>query len=120
MCFPDEQLVGKVIDGDLPSFGVLIERHESMISAFAYAMLGDAEEVKDITQEVFLRAFESLKTLNDRRKFKNWLLGISRITCLEWLKKRKPVLLEPKELSRNLRTKRTATLSAMRVVHKTQ
>ena len=100
MCLSDINLIEKALDGDISSFGELVQKYERMISIFVFSILGDREEAKDISQEVFLRAFQSLSSLIDRGKFKGWLFGISRRICLEYLRKKKLALFAPEELAK--------------------
>ncbi len=63
---------------------------------FVYRLVGDTLAGEDITQEVFLKAWKSLKKYNsDTSRFKTWVLRIARNASIDYLRKRKyPALSE--------------------------
>lgn len=73
----DEQLVLAARRGDIPSFGLLVERYWKMVFALALGRVRNSAEAEDVAQESFLKAYSQLHTLRDARRFAGWL---SRIT----------------------------------------
>ena len=65
----DEQLVLATLRGDVPAFGLLVERYWKMAFALALSRIRDAAEAEDIAQESFLKAYAHLHTLRDARRF---------------------------------------------------
>lgn len=77
-CLPllsDEDLVGLALDGPnwSEAFSVLVERHEPAVRRVVRGVLGRSPNVDDVVQSVFISAFRSLRTLNDRSRFRYWL-----------------------------------------------
>ena len=102
----DGQIVQQVLAGDSAAFGTLVERHLAVVHGLAYAHAGNRSDAEDIAQETFVRAFQSLDTLRDPRKFVPWLAGITRNVCSGFKRAR---LREQETAHRAAREQSTAT-----------
>ena len=85
----DLRYIRKAINGDKNAFGKLVEIYQDQILYLTYDYLGDYEEAKDAAQDIFVKAFENLKSFNRKAKFKTWLYRIAINTSLDYLRKRK-------------------------------
>ena len=85
----DIEIIKQCMDGNTDAFGVLITRYKRLIYNTAYRMMGSAEEAEDISQEAFLRIYNSLAKYNPEFKFTTWALKITTNLCLDSLRKRK-------------------------------
>lgn len=61
----------------MAAFEELVARYERVIYNAAYRMLGDREDAKDITQGVFLKAFENLGSFDQGGRFYSWIYRIA-------------------------------------------
>ncbi len=86
---PDRGLLERVAEGDVESFGVLVERHEKRLFRLCERMLQDPEAAKDAAQEVFLKAFRKAGSYRPRGKVYTWLYRIAVNHCLNLLRRRK-------------------------------
>ncbi len=86
---PDRDLLARVAEGDVESFGVLVERHERRLFSLCERMLQDREEARDAAQEVFLKAFRKAGSYRPRGKVYTWLYRIAVNHCLNLLRRRK-------------------------------
>lgn len=86
----DAALVFEVIEGDTERFGELVKRYRNLVLSFVAARVA-AEEVEDLAQETFLRAFRVLSSLRDPAAFSSWLLGIANHICVDWHRSRRRV-----------------------------
>jgi len=77
----DEQWVLAALQGDVPAFGRLVERHWSMVFALALSRVKDPTEAEDIAQESFLKAYAKLGSLRDPSRFPGWLSKITLQQC---------------------------------------
>lgn len=84
---PDAALVRRVVGGELAAFEQLFRKYQTPIFNMVTRMVR-GEEAYDITQEVFLRAFKSVKNFRGDSKFSTWLYTIARHTCLNHLRHR--------------------------------
>jgi RNA polymerase sigma-70 factor (ECF subfamily) len=87
----DRAVLVRVAGGDVESFGVLVDRHEKRLFQVCYLMLGDAEEARDATQEVFLKAFRKAGSFRPEGQVFTWLYRIAVNHCLNRLRRRRIV-----------------------------
>ena len=83
----DDKLVQLTLEGDHDAFAVLVEKYQSQIHALAWRKIGDFHTAEDITQEVFLTAYQKLATLTRPDRFAKWLYVIANNLCVTWLRK---------------------------------
>ncbi len=74
----DAELVQAVLTGELDGFAALVERYERLVFSFLLTRLNDLQEVEDIVQETFVKAFRHLASFDCERRFAAWLLTIAR------------------------------------------
>ena len=92
----DRELVRRAKNGDKEAFESLVRRHQGRVFAVAGGILRNREDVEDIAQQVFLKAYFSLKRFDQRAAFSTWLYKITVNECWDLLRKRKvrPLVLE--------------------------
>lgn len=73
---PDDLLVRRVLAGDKPAFGELIDRHRPEALRLARHLLRRRGDAEDAVQDAFLHAFLGLAHLRSPDRFRGWLLGI--------------------------------------------
>jgi RNA polymerase sigma-70 factor (ECF subfamily) len=88
----DLELVRLCQDGDITAFDGLVRRHQNRIYRLVYKMLGGAHESDDIAQDVFLKAYKSIKDFRCQSSFSTWLTQIAINHCANHLKRRKRFL----------------------------
>ncbi len=84
----DEEIAAQIQRGDSELFGVLVERYERKISNYARKFIADSEDIKDLVQEVFIKAYVNLKSFDSNRKFSSWLYRIAHNEFINALKKK--------------------------------
>jgi RNA polymerase sigma-70 factor (ECF subfamily) len=87
----DAQLVGQYLSGDEKSLEILIKRYLKPIFSFVYKYVGNNQEAEDITQEIFVKAWQNLKKFDKNKKFKTWIFTIAKNTSIDWLKKKRAI-----------------------------
>ena len=88
----DWALVEKIEAGDDPAFDGLMARYQRPILSFVYRMIGDAVEAEDVAQDVFARAYQSIRASRVHRttgQFSTWLFQVARHAALDCLRRRK-------------------------------
>lgn len=85
----ERQLVRRAQKGDKDAFEVLVQRHKNRVFAVARGILKRQEDVEDIAQQVFVKAYFSLKRFDQRAAFSTWLYKITVNECWDLLRKRK-------------------------------
>jgi RNA polymerase sigma-70 factor (ECF subfamily) len=85
----DSELVARAVNGDGRAFRDLIERHHAMAYATVRAVLGDRDEVQDVMQMVYLKAYQGLAGFRGDARFSTWLYQIARREALDISSKRR-------------------------------
>lgn len=85
----DRELVRRAQGGDKEAFEELIRRHQNRVFAVASGILHRREDVEDISQQVFVKAYFSLKRFDQRAALSTWLYKITVNECWDLLRKRK-------------------------------
>jgi len=85
----ERQLVRRAQKGDKVAFETLVQRHQHRVFAVARGILKRQEDVEDIAQQVFVKAYFSLKRFDQRAAFSTWLYKITVNECWDVLRKRK-------------------------------
>lgn len=85
---PDGDLVFKAQQGDVHAFDTLVERYHSKIYGLTYNMTSNREDAEDLTQEVFVKAFEALPRFKGKSSFYTWIYRIAVNKTINYRKKR--------------------------------
>jgi len=80
--------LGRAREGDLEAYNRLVERYQGKIYAIAYNMTGNNEDAKDLTQDIFVKAFRNLKRFKGDSSFYTWIYRIAVNHTINFLKKR--------------------------------
>jgi RNA polymerase sigma-70 factor (ECF subfamily) len=72
----DENLVGRVKEGDLSAFELLVRRHNQRLYRAVRAVLRTGEEVEDAMQDAYVAALRHIEQFQGRAQFGTWLLKI--------------------------------------------
>ena len=73
----NEELVTLAREGDTSAFGELVQRFERMVYAVCWQRLRDHSEALDVSQDVFIKAFEKLHQLKEPAAVAGWVSRIS-------------------------------------------
>jgi len=91
MAVEDEgTLIQRVLDGDREAFGSLVDAYGRVVFNLALRMVNDREDARDLSQTVFLKAYERLATFDRRNRFFSWIYRITINESLNWLERRRP------------------------------
>ena len=90
----ESAIVRKVLDGDANAFETLVLEYEKNVYNIALRMTGNSEDAADMTQEAFIKAYNSLQAFRGDSKFSVWLYRIVSNVCLDFLrsKNRRPTV----------------------------
>jgi RNA polymerase sigma-70 factor (ECF subfamily) len=79
-------LVTRACSGDQEAFRLIFERYSRPVISFIYDQIGDRDLAEELTQETFVRAYRSLKSLREETKLSTWLFGIAKNVARESLR----------------------------------
>ncbi len=89
----DHILVDKVLIGDTNAFSIIISNTERLVAQIVFKMIPNNEDKKDIAQDIYLKTFNKLRTFKFQSKLSTWIGQIAYNTCLNYLEKKKLVLI---------------------------
>lgn len=73
----DTKLVRECLQGHQKAFEEIVDRYKKPLFNVAFRITSNQDEAEDVTQSVFIKAYENLSTFNVRRKFFSWLYRIA-------------------------------------------
>jgi RNA polymerase sigma-70 factor (ECF subfamily) len=82
----EAELIAAVLNGDAASFEPLVQKHSPRVFATARRYARRESEVEDIAQEVWLKAFDKLKSFRGEAPFEHWLMRMTVRTCYDFLR----------------------------------
>ena len=85
----DRELVRLSQSGMEAAFEELVRRHQQRVFALVAGILHRPDDVEDIAQQVFLKAYLGIKRFDQRAAFSTWLYKIAVNECWDYLRKRK-------------------------------
>jgi RNA polymerase sigma-70 factor (ECF subfamily) len=83
------ELVVRARAGDQAAFAALYDRHSRLVRAICFDATGHLAAAEDLSQEVFLRAYQKLHQLRDANRFLAWLCEIARRAGRDWRRRAK-------------------------------
>ncbi len=86
--FDEVEIVKKAKDGDKKAFEVIVKKYQNRVANLIFKIIGDSDIVEDLTQEVFLRVFESLKEYKFSSAPYTWIYRITVNICIDEIRKR--------------------------------
>ena len=97
--YDDRTLVSMVIEGDSAAFDTLFARHSEMIYSTLLKFTGNSDDVDDLMQEAFMKAYLKIGLYNPKYDFGAWIYTIARNTFVDFSRTRKSNALNPQNLS---------------------
>ena len=84
----DAGLVRRCLRGEPEAVRTLVDRFQAEVYGVCLRILNHRHDAEDVTQEVFLRIFRSLRRWDAERPLRPWILGITVNRCRTWLAQR--------------------------------
>lgn len=85
----DFRLVARAQAGDMKSYDALVTRHRGRIFAMIRNMIHQEADAWDLSQEVFIKAWQALPRFEAKARFSTWLYRIAHNVVYDWTRKRK-------------------------------
>ncbi len=86
----DEELIKSILKGNVEHYAYIIERHQTNLYRTAYHYTLHAEDARDVTQEIFIKAYNKLTDFRHGSTFSTWLYRIAINHCIDWTRQKKP------------------------------
>jgi RNA polymerase sigma-70 factor (ECF subfamily) len=84
----DAALVRRCLRNDADAVRALVDRFQAEVYGLCVRLLGHRHDAEDVTQEVFLRVFRSLRRWDRSRPLRPWVMGIAVNRCRTWMAQR--------------------------------
>lgn len=85
---PDEEIVRKICRGDKELFGEIIDRYEAKLTRYIQRFIQNKDDVSDIIQIVFIKAYTHLLSFDTARSFNSWIYRIAHNESVTYLRKK--------------------------------
>ena len=83
----DKKLIAEVLEGNPESFEPLVVKYQPRVFAIARRYARREDEVEDIVQTVFMKAYSKLSSYRGDAPFEHWLMRTATFTCYDFLRK---------------------------------
>ena len=84
----EEALILRAQEGNLHSFERLVHLHDEKVYGVLMSILGDAEDARDLYQDVFIKVYRSIHKFQFKSEFSTWLIRIAINAAITYRKKR--------------------------------
>jgi RNA polymerase sigma-70 factor (ECF subfamily) len=85
----DFAAIREVLNGNTSAFGYLQKKYQRIVSSLIRKMIKNEDDVKDLTQETFIKAFNALSSFQFGYTFSSWLYRIASNNCIDFLRKKR-------------------------------
>ncbi|HMB98633.1 MAG TPA: sigma-70 family RNA polymerase sigma factor [Balneolaceae bacterium] len=85
----DDKLVKQAKKGSNDAFNKLVSKYREQLHFHIGKMIRDREQVEDLVQEVFMKAFDNLESYNTQYAFSTWIYRIATNHTIDYLRKKK-------------------------------
>src|SRR5688500_394743 len=85
--YTDVELIANAIKGREDGFEELVRRYQKQITGYVYRIVGDYDSSLDVTQEVFIKVYNSLHRYSSDYKFSTWLYRIAHNAAIDHLRR---------------------------------
>jgi RNA polymerase sigma-70 factor, ECF subfamily len=86
----DRDLIAKAKRGDVEAYNLLVSRWERRVFSYLVRLVNHRDDAMDLSQDVFLKAYQNLSKLEDPGRFSAWLFRIAHNEAFSLLRRRRP------------------------------
>ncbi len=90
----DQELVKQLLNGDANAFELLVKRTEGLVAQIVFKMVANAEDRRDLIQDIYLSAYRHIRGFKFQSKLSTWVGSIAYHACYNYLQKKKLLLIE--------------------------
>ena len=80
------QCIKRAQQGESEAFGPLVQKHQQRVFSLVYHLVRRRDEVEDLAQEIFIKAFRAIRSYNFQSSFATWLSRIATNHCYDYLR----------------------------------
>jgi RNA polymerase sigma factor (sigma-70 family) len=84
----DKEIIQRVLDGDVRTFEILVDKHKAKAMTLAFRILKNREDAEEALQDAFVRAYRALSSFEWKSNFSTWFYRIVYNTCATAIRKK--------------------------------
>ena len=92
MSVDDRRLIAESLNGDTAAFGQLVQRYQDRLYHTVYRLVDHTEDARDVVQDAFLNAYQSLDSFKGDSQFFTWLYRIAVNTAISLRRKQRSTI----------------------------
>lgn len=85
----DSQYINSVLSGNISDYSIIVDKYKDMVFTITYRIAGNREDAEELAQDVFVKAYTSLKDFKGKSKFSTWLYSIAYNTSISKIRKKR-------------------------------
>lgn len=85
----DFVVIKRILDGDTRAFQILQKKYKRIVSSLIRRMIHNEDDVDDLTQETFIKAYSALSSFQFGYTFSSWIYRIASNNCIDFLRKKR-------------------------------
>jgi RNA polymerase sigma factor (sigma-70 family) len=85
----DNFYIDRVLNGEVAAYASLVDKHKDLVFSIALKILNNREDAEEVAQDVFVKAYQSLKSFERKSKFSTWLYRIVYNAAISRTRKKK-------------------------------
>lgn len=82
----DYEIIHNVLNGNKEDYALIINRYQNYVVNIISKLITDKEDIKDLTQEIFIKVYYCLPKYNIKYEFKNWLYKLTINYILDFIR----------------------------------
>jgi RNA polymerase sigma-70 factor (ECF subfamily) len=83
----DEHIAAQVQGGNTEAFGALVDRYLEKMRRYGRKFLVASDDVEDLVQEIFIKAYQNIKSFDTTLRFSPWIYRIAHNVYIDFLRK---------------------------------
>lgn len=91
---PARNYINRVLQGDTDAFRHIVQDYQRLVLHVVGKLIDNTEDREELCQEVFVKAYQNLKSFRDESKFSTWIARIAHNASINFLQKKRPDLYE--------------------------
>lgn len=84
----DSYYINRILAGNTSDFSIIVDKYKNMVYTITYRISGNHEDAEELAQDVFVKAYKSLKDFKGKSKFSTWLYSIAYNTSISKIRKK--------------------------------
>jgi len=85
----DQEVIDMILSGTVEKYDLLMKRYQELVYKISFSFGKNQENAMDISQEVFLKAYQKLGQLKNRGRFKSWITKMAYREAINWTRDHK-------------------------------